>query len=396
MTRIAGNWLETYLDYASVTEAPKKMHFWAGVAALSGAVRRKVWIPMVRFTWYPSFYIIFVANPGVVAKTTTMDVAMDLLKQVPGINFGPSSITWQSLIVELEKCTEAFQYGEEFHTMSAMVLASGELGMLIDPQNQDMINAYIDLWDCRNELKKSTKTSGSESVESPWVTLIGCTTPHWIAANMPQSSIGGGFVSRCVFVHAEEKEKLVPYVDEVVSTESNRKVREALIEDLIHLSTIAGPLTISEEARVWGRAWYEKFWTSTVKTMDTQMMLGYAARKFTHLHKTAIILSLARGDSMVVELDDLVLANTMLLELEGEMNKVFSSVGKSDASKHVDTLVEYVKRKGTCRYDEAYQYVHNYFSDFRNFESVIMGCVRCGKLSMGQKGNEMWLTYLGI
>ena len=60
------DWISRYLQYASVTEAPKRMHFWAAVGAVAGCLRRRVWLDQKRFSWYPSFYIVFVAPPGVV------------------------------------------------------------------------------------------------------------------------------------------------------------------------------------------------------------------------------------------------------------------------------------------------------------------------------------------
>ena len=75
------DWITAYLKYASVTEAPRRMHFWAGVGAVAGCLRRRVWLDMKRFQWFPSFYIIYVGPPGVVTKSTTIDIATDLIKR---------------------------------------------------------------------------------------------------------------------------------------------------------------------------------------------------------------------------------------------------------------------------------------------------------------------------
>jgi len=40
MARKLDDWLKNYLVYAGVTEAPQRMHFWAGVGAIAGALRR--------------------------------------------------------------------------------------------------------------------------------------------------------------------------------------------------------------------------------------------------------------------------------------------------------------------------------------------------------------------
>src|SRR5215203_157636 len=98
MPRRTKDWLSAFVDYSGFGEAPKRMYFWVGVSAIAGALRRRVWIDQAYFSWYPNLYVILVAPPGIVSKSTTADVGMSLLRQVREINFGPSVVTWQSLV----------------------------------------------------------------------------------------------------------------------------------------------------------------------------------------------------------------------------------------------------------------------------------------------------------
>jgi len=212
MPRIHQDWLQAYIQYASNSEAPTYMHFWSGVSAIAGALRRKVWFDMGHFAWYPNFYIIFVAPPGIVAKSTTSGIAMNLLRQVPGVKFGPDVVTWPALVTCFAESTEAFEYENDFHPMSCLTLESSEFGNLLDPTDRQMVDLLVHLWDGKQgEFKKSTKNNGSDEVSNPWINIIACTTPSWIAGNFPEYMIGGGFTSRCVFVYADQKAKLVPY-----------------------------------------------------------------------------------------------------------------------------------------------------------------------------------------
>jgi len=385
MRRRLKNWLEAYLTYASVTEAPKRMHFWAGVGAVAGALRRKVWIDMKRFTWYPSFYIIYVAPPGIVAKSTTADISMDLLKQVPGIRFGPNNITWQALVQAFAAASESFQYPEgsgEWHPMSPLTLVASELGSLVNLQDRDMVNLLIELWDGKRSYEKITKMSGNDTIEAPWINLQGCTTPHWIADNMPPATIGGGLSSRCLFIYADQKERFVAYVDEVVGA-SDQKLREDLIHDLEYLATnLCGPFTISPSARAWGTKWYEDFWKSASTRMDDRMLEGYAARKQTHMHKLAMVLSAAQRDTLTIEQEDLHTANTLLEALETDMPRVFSRIGRSEASLQVERLIAAIRKAGGVEYAAAYQLVHSHFPGFRDYEDVLNGAIRSGQLAL--------------
>ena len=71
MSRHYEDWLTAFCDYAQHGEAPRRMYFWAGVSAVAGALRRKVWIDEAYFKWYCNMYIVFVAPPGIVSKSTT-------------------------------------------------------------------------------------------------------------------------------------------------------------------------------------------------------------------------------------------------------------------------------------------------------------------------------------
>ena len=140
MARNYKDWIQAYIDYASFSEAPKHMHFWCAVSALAGALRRRVWLDMAYFKWHTNFYIIIVAPPGIVSKSTTAEVGMDLLRQVPGIRFGPSVVTWQSLVKSFAEAGESFPVGKTMHTMSPLTISSSEFGNLLNPKDKDRIS----------------------------------------------------------------------------------------------------------------------------------------------------------------------------------------------------------------------------------------------------------------
>lgn len=392
MSRVLDNWLATYTKYASVTEAPRRMHFWAGVSAIAGALRRRVWIDMKRYTVLANFYTAFVAPPGIVAKSTTADIAMNLLKQVPGIKFGPDIITWPALATAFAASSESFQYQDDWYPMSAMTLVASELGNLINPQDRDMVNLYINLWDGRKSLEKVTKMSGCDTIEAPWINMIACTTPNWVADNIPRAMVGGGLSSRFLIIYADKKDRFVPFVDEVVS-DDDEKLEQALVHDLEYIAVnLTGPVRFTPAAREWERARYKAFWEAAAGRTDSATLEGYAARKQTHLFKTAIILSVSRSDSLVIDQEDLELAEAMLLDIEPDIEKVFQGVGRTEDSLQVDRFLEFLRRKGTVKYEEAYRQVHSYFIDIKAYESVLAGLIRAGYIRLESRADGMYLV----
>jgi hypothetical protein len=386
MKRELNDWLTSYVEYTRGTEAPKIMHFFAGVSAIAGALRRKVWIDNIRFKWFPSFYIVFVADPGIVSKSSTSDIAMDLLREVPGIHFGPDSVTWQSLVTSFAASCESFEYDGDFHPMSAFTLASSEFGSLMDLSNQDMVNLFIELWDGKKKYDKQTKMSGCDVIEAPWINLLACTTPSWVTTNMSHLATAGGLTSRTLYVFGEAKETLVAQPRKAAPA-GVADLRGTLIRDLERISVnLCGPFTFTQEAEEWEVEWYRKLWTDEYRAELPDWHKGYLARKQTYLNKLAMIMSVSRGDSLEIALQDYQLAEMMLATLEIDLPKIFSLVGKSEEAIQAERLIAFVRRHGEVSYDSCYRVLHATFPDARDFEGIVSGAVRAGYVMISQKG----------
>lgn len=389
------DWIKAYIDYASFSEAPTRMHFWTAVSTIAGALRRRVWLDMAYFKWCANFYIVLVAPPGIVSKSTTAAIGMDLLRKVPGINFGPQVVTWPALVTAFAEASECFEINGEYHTQCALTLESSEFGNLVNPHDREMIDLLVSLWDSKQgEFKKMTKGSGSDQVENPWINLIACTTPAWIAGNFPEYVIGGGFTSRCLFVYAEEKYKYVAYPSLHIPRDLEDK-KTRLIQDLEHISVnLLGPYTLAKDAISWGETWYEHHYKHRPEALDDDRFGGYIARKQTHIHKLAIVIAASQRDAMVIEAQDLALANEMVTDLEGDMPKVFSKIGRNDASVQAERFVKFVQTRGVVPYSQAYQFIYNHFPDARDIEGIIAGAIRSGYLILENTGNGVFLKSM--
>jgi hypothetical protein len=350
------------------------MHFFSGAVAVAGALRRKVWIEQYAFQWYPNLFVLLVAPPAIVSKSTTADLAIKLLRRVPGIKFGPDAITWQALVTSFAASAESFQVGEEWLTMSAITSCATELGNLLDPRDRQLVTNLITLYDSRELFEKVTKMSGNDVVQNAWFNLIACTTPSWIQENVPEGMIGGGLSSRILYVYAEKKEKLVDWPADAVPA-GMRETADLLVQDLERISVLAGEFSVTPEVKLWNKEWYVKHFNGGSNLADERFG-GYISRKQTHIYKLAMIISAAQRDSLVIELDDVIAANTMVTDLEAEMPKVFALVGKTPETRQADRFIEFVRRRQTVSYEEAYRYLHAFFADPKQIEGVMLAAVR--------------------
>lgn len=333
------------MEYTRHLEAPDQFHFWSAVATIAGALRGKVWIDMGYWKWKPNFFIIFVAPPGISTKSTTIGVGQEFLRSVDGIHFGPDSATWQGITDAFLESTEIFSLpsGENFQSSSITVAAS-ELGTFLDPRNREMVDVLVDLWDGRDvPWKRRTKHEGASEIPHPWLNFIGATTPGWLAENFPEYAVRGGFTSRTVFIFANHKRHFIAYPGRQID-KSDTKLRYQLMADLQILAKLAGPFELTEDAFQWGTDWYESHWAARPSGLGSNDRLsGYLARKQTHLHKAAMIMSAARSDDLKITQGDLEIALVAIEAIEKEMLTVFDNVTDDPRVKNAQVILSAVK-----------------------------------------------------
>ena len=394
MPRNLKNWLKGYLEYTRYSESPDLFHFWTGVSTIAGALRRQVWIDERYFEWTPNFYIVLVGPPGIAAKSTSMRSGLDLLGQVPGIHFGPNSMTWQALTEALQGANELVPIGDEndplnqkFIPMSCITCPVSELGTFLRPDDGELVDVLVDLWDGQiGEWRRSTKTQGETKIVNPWINVIGCTTPAWLKANFPEVMVGGGLTSRIVFVYGDEKRHLVPYPSSLIAAEKFEEERQILIDDLREIAMMRGQYELTPEARALGSVWYEEHWTKKPVHMASEKYQGYMARKQTHVHKLAMVVAAAQRSELFISEDDLATAFRFITGLEHDMAKVFESIGVANTGKMVSELVGLVRAYKQIPQKELWRLCMKSMS-LRDFQETTDAAVRAGMLRIVQEGS---------
>lgn len=385
------NWLTAFKEYCQSSEAPEHVLFWVGVSAVAGALQRKVYFDMGKFRWYPNFFVILVGPPGIIAKSTTTSYAMDLLRKVDGIQFGPSVITWQALVLKFSKIGVDFisavrdEHGKVTggvaEKMAAVTLFSSELGNLIAQNDRDMLDTLTNLFDCAS-FSKETLKDGEKFIENPCLNLVACTTPEWISSNIPAYMIGGGLVSRCVMVYADTKRQLSAYPGMSDRADLEKAMLPGLVADLKEISEMTGEMQLTQQALEWGEEWYKTHWTSKDRLGDSRAN-GYIARKQTHVHKLAMVLSAAKSNSMIITRADLIEAERLVGELEVNMPFLFDQMGKSKEATQTERIVEFIRTKPGATLKECYHYVHKDFPRLQDFEAVMKGLTKSGHIAQG-------------
>jgi len=397
VTRIFENWLKEYVSFTEHSEAPDQFHFWTAVSTMAGVLRRQVWIDQRYFVWTPNFYIILVAPPGIATKSTTVRIGHSLLREVEGINFGPNSMTWQGLADALAEACEGVDINGDGTsvTMSCITCSINELGTFLQPTEKQLVDLLVDLWDGQEDSwKRRTKgLEGRVEIINPWINVIACTTPAWLRDNFPESMIGGGLTSRIIFVYGDRKRRLVPYPADEINEENFANYKERLVSDLKHIASIKGAYIISEEAKTWGKKWYDDLWNNRPKHMASDRYGGYISRKQTHIHKLALVLSASEKDERVISLTNLQNANRLITTLETDMQRVFESIGVVDSTRCIVEMLAYVKVYKGITYQELWRMCMPVMS-LQQFKDAQTAAIAAEKLAIRQVGPEI-RCYLG-
>lgn len=403
MPRNFANFLSAYADYTKASESPRYFHFWTAVSTIAGAVRRRVWWDEKIFQWTPNFYVILVAPPGVVQKSTSIDLGIRLLREVPGIKFGPESLTWQGLADAMADAVEFIDWiplggdpVKDLQTipMSPVTCAVSELGTFLNTEDGKLMSVLTTMWDSRTiPFVHRTLTQKAIEVRNPWLNVIAATTPSWIQNNIPPHLIGDGLLSRVVFVYENQKRHLVARPSKLIHSVAFRDLEKKLIEDLIHISELKGIFDLDGPADRWYEDWYAKHNDPNKRPIHlaSDRFGGYISRKQGHLTKLSMILSIAQRDTLIITKDDLEAADQLLLHAEQSMLSVFNSIGGSEEQRRVAAVVSYVRAYGFLKEKELYQLVYNTMSR-RDYEEALKAAIFGDLLKIVIKGADRGLA----
>ncbi len=348
------NFIEGFMDYTQHVEAPEKFLRWSAISALAGALERKVWINFNgTHPVYPNMYIMLIGAPGLAKKSSSSELAVDLIKANKELRFMSTQMTAASLVqqlVEAGKNRFVTYEGEKYHN-SSLYLYSSEAAVTLKEITGSVTELLTDFYDCKpswwnNEVAwtKETKSDGRVSIFNPCTNMLACSTPDWLVRAIGADDIKGGFASRIIFVVQRGKpEKTVGWVD---SLPDMRKLRGDLISDLNQVSTLQGQFLAD---KTFGNAFntFKKRHEGWLEKNSGDKMIGYHARKAWHIMKLSQILAINTSDALLVTGEHWESAERMLTELEGDMYHAFGSTGHNYNAHQINAVWEFVRNRET-------------------------------------------------
>jgi len=332
------NWLKTLAQYVEDTESPRHFWLWSGIFCITAALQRKVWLPFGLETIYPNLYIMFVAEPGWCRKGAPLAFSKKILSDIE-IPVGIDSPTKRHLtqrLAELSK-NQHFIHKTVTKSQAPLALISKELSSFLAVDPKAMVEVLTDLYDSHDVWDYGTSGAGEDFIRNLCIGCFFATTPGWIAKNLPEEAIGGGFTSRYVLVSATERYKELSWPP-VPSKELYRDLKI----DLAKISRIVGEVSWSKEAYLFYDAWYKTILDWAQKVGDDRLFPSFS-RVHVMAIKTAIALHVAENNSLIIEERDIQAAVKLLTSVFNNASIAFSSHGRSRTAVETDRLKTQLK-----------------------------------------------------
>lgn len=358
---------------------------WAGLFAISSAVKREAWFKWADKKLFANIYAIITSPPGIVKKNTAIDLAVNMLKNldmeikdknIKKMKMGkpftgkstPEAMMTQMLpkFRPMRTFTLTDEYGMpmydekgrplQYKVKSEMAIAQRELAQLFGKQTymEGLTNFFLDAYDSPDDLDIVTQSRGTETLSQVYMTLIGAIAPAALKGSLPEQITGDGFLSRCIVVYQATTDRVFPRPKIPQGAPTMKQLRQGLAWIA---SNTFGEWDLSKEADEWYDTWYRRF----RKQSELDGMFQGAKSRFpVILLKIATLFRWQRPDreDRLVHLEDVVDADHLLKQtfnVSMPMYKVlFNAIG-GDTSLKVET---YIEKKEQCSKSDIMSKAH--------------------------------------
>jgi hypothetical protein len=343
---VDNTFLQDYIQLHDDTEIPDLFALWSGVAGISAALGRRTWLDMGTFTIYPNMFIVFIATSGRCRKSTAIMFIRRILRGLlPPPNLLSQKMTPEALIEAL-KTSQDTPTQDTQATPARVRLVSSE-GFVIVDELSNFLNrksyeaglgdVLISLFDCDDDFSYRTRGKGLEKLTDCCLGLLGGTTFKRIREVLPEDAIGGGLVSRMIFVYVDRPKPPVP---RPTFSDEKKALLERAVRKLQRIMMVKGRMTLSSAAVQLYDEDYIRYFNES-SAFDDDLTSGYASRRYVHLLKLAMIFTAAE-ETLVIERRHLEGAEALLRQSEVSLEKVINMItttGKGQVTDFVHNKV---------------------------------------------------------
>ncbi len=320
------------------TDIPKSFVTWSALSLIGATLKNNVFFETGTYTLYPNQFIILVAPPGI-GKGTAMDIISGIIDETKPnkiVNLQSDRITAEKMIENLAAgwtppLTMVNQQIVIQPVDHCCLIFSTEIRTLLGA-SEWMLEFLEESWS-KTTFDYQTKNKGSLFITDMCCSLLAASVPDFLRNINREISmaITGGFSSRCLFIYAEEPSSYVPWLPPLKKNAASYKRYQELAADLKAIASLRGEFRVNTEARLQFEDYLKKNRQVSI-IYDSDAVANFKARLKPHLLKLAMVLSVSRGDSKIIEGIDMLNAIAEINKVLVNLEKLFRGSGESDLS----------------------------------------------------------------
>lgn len=327
--KLKKSWLESYRDYIVRQESPDVFHLWVGMSMIATALRRNIFIDRGAYNVYPNLYTFLVAKSGRCRKSAAMDIGLDLVDHIQGIDILHGRMSVEGLIDAMNKAAIDLQT-EKIRPDGSVLLHADELSYMFGKASYitDLISFLTAAYTAKAKLDFLTRSKGLCKVRNPCPSILAGTTPEQMGEIFPSMTLVSGFMARVVLVYGTARQAY-----RVAKPILNKALEEPLIHDLGCMADLHGPIKLTEEADRLFDQWYE-----TMEPPRFSELESFYERKHDHVLKVALLMSVSESSKMIITKDHILGALKAVDFIETTIPQALAYIGATTQSNTADMI----------------------------------------------------------
>jgi len=362
--------VERYIEWASgLGDAAPQYHQAGAFIILSALLSGRVVLPTSYGNIIPNLWFMILGDTTLTRKSTSMDIAMDLVEEVD-----------QDTLLATDGSVEGLLQGLETRPRTPSIFLRDEFSGLLEMMSKrdyyaGMGEVLTKLYDGKTQkrvLRKETVT-----VKDPILIIFAGGIKNRVQGLLTHEHVSSGFVPRFVFVTAEsDTSRLQPLGPPTVRVTNNKEFLVRELQEMrdhygtpraVHVKELGQRITDSVrfEAKLDPKAWERynqlehQLLEAGLQTEKPDLMTPLFDRLAKSTLKAAVLLSAARqrGDYVEVTELDILHAIRYCQSWYAFAVEIVSGIGKNQWERDLEKILAYIARKpGVSRSQVMQQY----------------------------------------
>jgi hypothetical protein len=308
---------------------------WSAISMIAATLEQKVWVDSGS-VMYPNLYVFLIGQPGL-GKSRAITAASNIIREsLPEIYFGATSMTRASLADYMNEA-KRFIANIPFAPIeyNSLVAVADEFSAFMHEYDSGLVAALVEFYDVNPYSEGRRVANIRIKLQRPQLNLLTGSTPSNLIHTMKDYVWEQGLMSRVIMIFAHER----PLID-VFNVPKSPKPTE-LIHDIKIINSLVGEFKPTES---FAKAMHNWKTLGLVPVPEHPKLVHYRTRRWAHLLKLAMIVSVDRTDSLILDVQDFNKAMAWLLEAESFMPYIFQVGSVAPDSRVMDEVVHYIKQ----------------------------------------------------